>query len=67
MKKCKIVIVVAAFFSMFVGQALAQGVLMVDQSRLAFGTMKEGLVAQKAVTLSNTGDAAIKIMNVSTS
>ena len=60
-------IAVVALLAMPLGQAWAQGGLSVDQDRLAFGTMKEGVVAQKVVTLTNTGAVSIKIKNVSTS
>ena len=61
------IIAVVALFVMPLGQAWALGGLSVDQDRLAFGSMKEGVVAQKVVTLTNAGDAVIAIKNVSTS
>lgn len=49
------------------GQALAEGALAVSQKTLAFGTLKEGVVARKTVTVKNTGNAPVVIANVSTS
>ena len=60
-------ITMVALFVLPLGQAWALGGLSADQDRLAFGSMKEGVVAQKVVTLTNTGDAVIEIKNVSTS
>ncbi|HDI59447.1 MAG TPA: DUF1573 domain-containing protein [Desulfobacteraceae bacterium] len=47
--------------------AMAAGKLSLDTTAVAFGTMKEGLVAEKVITLSNTGDAPLRIANVTTS
>lgn len=49
------------------GPALAGGALSVSQKTLKFGSLKEGVVAKKTVTVSNTGDAPLTIANVSTS
>lgn len=49
------------------GQALAGGALDVSQKTLEFGSLKEGVVAKKTVTVSNSGDAPVTIANVSTS
>jgi len=48
-------------------QALAAGQLSVSQDHLTFGTLTEGVVARKDVTLSNNGDSPLTIANVSTS
>lgn len=52
---------------LFCGQALAAGSLTVDQKLLALGSLKEGDKAKRTVTLSNKGNAALTIDNVSTS
>jgi len=69
MKRCMMMvfITVMVFLSMLPEKAMARDKLFVDKARLDFGTMKEGLVAEKIVTLTNAGDSVITIKNVSTS
>ncbi|MGE4292451.1 MAG: DUF1573 domain-containing protein [Desulfovibrio sp.] len=47
--------------------ALAAGKLIVNENQVVFGNLVEGVVARKIVTLTNNGDAALTIGNVSTS
>lgn len=49
------------------GQALAETGLTIDQTTIAFGNLKEGVVAEKTVVLTNTGGAPLTIANVTTS
>ncbi|RLC19867.1 MAG: hypothetical protein DRH93_14775 [Deltaproteobacteria bacterium] len=67
MKRCLMLIALIVFFPVLQGQVLAQNRLLIDQTRLDFGIMKEGLIAQKIVNLTNAGDTIIAIKNVSTS
>jgi P pilus assembly chaperone PapD len=48
-------------------QVLAAGGLALDTTSIAFGTIREGVVAEKIVTLTNTGGAPLAIENVTTS
>ncbi len=48
------------------GEAWA-GQLAVTPDKIEFGTLKEGVVAQKVVSLKNTGQELMSIKNVSTS
>jgi|GEM_PF-1221766 P pilus assembly chaperone PapD len=48
-------------------QVLAAGGLALDTTSIAFGTIKEGLVAEKTVTMRNSGDMPLVIENVTTS
>jgi len=51
------------------GPAMAgqHGALALSETLIDFGTMTEGKVAEKTVTLSNTGDQPITVTNVTTS
>ena len=60
-------ITMVVLFALPLGQARALEELAADQTRLAFGNMKEGVVARKVVTITNPGDAVIGIRNVTTS
>lgn len=48
-------------------EKVKSGFLAVSQTRVKFGNLVEGNVAQKVVTLSNTGGKVFKIINVTTS
>jgi len=63
----KIMILMMMLLALPLSQARALEKLAVDQTRLAFGAMKEGVVAKKVVTLTNTGNTVIGIKNVTTS
>jgi hypothetical protein len=63
----KVIIFSLCLLVLFCDGAMAGGALMVDQKILEFGSLKEGMVAKKTVTVSNTGDAPVTIVNVSTS
>jgi hypothetical protein len=60
-------VLLGCFFLATATQAWAEGKLSVDITAIKFGTMKEGLVAEKTVTLTNSGDAPLRIDNVTTS
>ncbi len=53
----------------FAGIALAGAHLTLSETDVQFGNLKEGrnISANKTIILSNTGDADLKITNVSTS
>ena len=41
--------------------------LVLSETRIDFGNMVEGVVAEKVIKLSNTGDQPLKITNITTS
>lgn len=45
----------------------SRGKLVINETLVDFGTMKEGKVAEKVVTLSNTGNQPLTVTNVTTS
>ena len=67
MRKHVIAALAACLCLACLGQAHAGGRLAVDAAVIEFGTMREGLVSEKVVNLSNTGDAPLVIDNVTTS